>query len=79
MSAQWKTLAQVAEYLQLSEATIYKLKESGKIRGYRVGRNLRFDLSEVDADIKKGGLVARERTRTGNASKLKSEESTINR
>ena len=54
MVTQWKTLAQVAEHLQLPEATVYKLKERGQIRGYRVGRSLRFDLEEVDADIKKG-------------------------
>ena len=63
MSTEWKTVTQVAEHLQLPEATVYKLKERGKIRGYRVGRSLRFDLNEVDADIKKGEMHANERAK----------------
>jgi excisionase family DNA binding protein len=51
--ADWMTLKQVAKYLKTSPSTVYKLKARGKIRGYRVGRNLRFDRAEVDADIKK--------------------------
>jgi putative molybdopterin biosynthesis protein len=51
--AKWMTLAEVAEYLSTSPSTVYKLKARGKLRGYRVGRNLRFDRDEVDADIKK--------------------------
>jgi putative molybdopterin biosynthesis protein len=50
--AKWMTLAEVARYLRTSPSTVYKLKARGKIRGYRVGRNLRFDRDEVDADIK---------------------------
>ena len=50
--AKWMTLAEIARYLRTSPSTVYKLKARGKIRGYRVGRNLRFDQDEVDADIK---------------------------
>jgi excisionase family DNA binding protein len=51
----WKTLDEIAEHLKASASTVYKLKQRGVIRGYRVGRNLRFDLEEVDLDIKKSG------------------------
>jgi excisionase family DNA binding protein len=50
---QWMTLHEVAAYLSISPSTVYKLKARGKIRGYRVGRNLRFDRAEVDADVKR--------------------------
>jgi excisionase family DNA binding protein len=51
--AKWMTLREVARYLRTSPSTVYKLKARGKLRGYRVGRNLRFDRDEVDADVKK--------------------------
>jgi excisionase family DNA binding protein len=51
--AKWMTLEEVSEYLSTSPSTVYKLKARGKLRGYRVGRNLRFDRDEVDADVKK--------------------------
>lgn len=50
---QWMTLHEVAAYLSISPSTVYKLKARGRIRGYRVGRNLRFDRAEVDADVKR--------------------------
>jgi putative molybdopterin biosynthesis protein len=50
--AKWMTLVEVARYLQISLSTAYKLKARGKLRGYRVGRSLRFDRDEVDADVK---------------------------
>ena len=51
--AEWMTLRDVADYLSIPPSTVYKLKARGKIRGYRVGRNLRFDRVEVDADVKR--------------------------
>jgi len=51
--AKWMTLVDVAKYLRTSPSTVYKLKARGKLRGYRVGRNLRFDRDEVDTDIKR--------------------------
>jgi excisionase family DNA binding protein len=50
--AKWMTLAEVATYLSTSRSTVYKLKARGRIRGYRVGRSLRFDRDELDMDIK---------------------------
>lgn len=48
----WLTVTEIAKHLRTSASTIYKLKERGEIRGYRVGRQILFDPDEVDADIK---------------------------
>ena len=50
----WLTIEEIARHLRTTPSTVYKLKERGQIRGYRVGRQLLFDADEVDADIKSG-------------------------
>jgi excisionase family DNA binding protein len=42
------TIAQVAEYLQLSEMTTYKLVQEGKIPGFKIGRHWRIKRSDLD-------------------------------
>jgi excisionase family DNA binding protein len=46
------TVEEIARHLRTSSSTVYKLKERGEIRGYRVGRQILFDPDEVDEDIK---------------------------
>lgn len=48
----WLTVEELARHLRTVPSTIYKLKQRGQIRGYRVGRQILFDVDEVDADIK---------------------------
>ncbi len=51
------TIAQVAEYLQLSEMTTYKLVQEGKLPGFKIGRHWRIkrdDLDEFIEKLKKG-------------------------
>jgi excisionase family DNA binding protein len=44
------SLSQLCEHLQVSAQTIYDLRSQGRgPRGFRVGRELRFRISEVDA------------------------------
>lgn len=43
------TIAEVAEYLRLGEATIYRLAQEGKIPGIKVGRSWRFKKGIIDA------------------------------
>jgi len=42
------TTQEVAEYLRLSEATIYKLAQSGEIPAVKVGRTWRFKRELID-------------------------------
>jgi len=52
----WLTLEQIAEYLQMSTSSIYKMAQKGKIPAYKVGRQWRFRKEEIDRWIEKGKL-----------------------
>jgi len=45
----WLTLEQIAEYLQMSTSSIYKMAQTGKITAYKVGRQWRFKKKEIDS------------------------------
>ncbi|WP_117161486.1 helix-turn-helix domain-containing protein [Paraliobacillus sp. X-1268] len=47
------TIAQVAEYLQLSEMTTYKLVQEGKLPGFKIGRHWRIKRDDLDDFIEK--------------------------
>ncbi|MCX7822722.1 MAG: helix-turn-helix domain-containing protein [Syntrophobacterales bacterium] len=44
----WLTLEQIAEYLQMSTSSIYKMAQAGKIPTYKVGRQWRFKKEVID-------------------------------
>lgn len=48
MSDEVLNIKQLAERLQLSERTIYRLAKTGEIPGFRVGKAWRFPLAQVD-------------------------------
>lgn len=52
----WLTLEQIAEYLQMSTSSIYKMAQKGKIPAYKVGRQWRFKKEEIDRWIEEGKL-----------------------
>ena len=52
----WLTLEQIAEYLQMSTSSIYKMAQKGKIPAYKVGRQWRFKKEEIDKWIEEGKL-----------------------
>ncbi|EZH64270.1 DNA-binding protein (plasmid) [Bacillaceae bacterium JMAK1] len=57
MEREIMTVAQVAEYLQLSQVTTYKLVQEGKIPAFKIGNNWRVkkeDLSEHIEKLKRG-------------------------
>ncbi|MEQ6389942.1 helix-turn-helix domain-containing protein [Bacillaceae bacterium S4-13-58] len=57
MEREIMTISQVAEYLQLSEMTTYKLVQEGKLPGFKIGRHWRVkkdDLLEYIEKLKKG-------------------------
>jgi excisionase family DNA binding protein len=50
----WRTSAEVAKYLAISEATLQRWISERKMPVHRVGRTLRFKLSEIDAWVRAG-------------------------
>jgi excisionase family DNA binding protein len=56
------TVDQVAAYLKLSEATIYRMAKTGRIPAKRIGRSWRFSKELIDEWFrggKLGGATAR--------------------
>jgi len=47
------TIAQVAELLQLSDKTIYRLAQQGEIPAFKVGGSWRFRASDIDQWVAK--------------------------
>jgi excisionase family DNA binding protein len=48
------TIAETAEYLPVSPATVRRLIADGELTGYRMGRSrrtVRVDLNEIDAQL----------------------------
>jgi DNA binding domain, excisionase family len=46
------TIKQVAEYLKVTERTIYRLAAAKKIPAFKVGGTWRFSLGDIDSWIK---------------------------
>jgi len=42
------TLKEVAEYLKLSELSLYRLLHKGKIPGFKIGQQWRFTKNTID-------------------------------
>lgn len=49
------------ETLRLSERTIFRLIKNGELRGFKVGREWRFEQSDVDEFIQRQRKKAEER------------------
>ncbi|WP_174733201.1 helix-turn-helix domain-containing protein [Mesobacillus harenae] len=57
MEKEIMTVSQVAEYLQLSEMSTYKLVQEGKIPAFKIGRHWRVkkeDITEFIEKLKRG-------------------------
>jgi excisionase family DNA binding protein len=46
------TAKEIAQYLKLTESTIYKLASTGELPGFRIGKSWRFDMDEILKRIK---------------------------
>ena len=46
------TTKELAEYLKLTEVTIYKYVNEGKIPGFKIGSRWRFDKDQIDDLLK---------------------------
>ena len=42
------TAKELADYLKLTEVTIYKYANEGKIPGFKIGNRWRFDKEQID-------------------------------
>jgi excisionase family DNA binding protein len=56
-SSEIMTVQEVAEYLRLAEATVYKLAQSGEIPALKVGRAWRFKRELIDEWFKQQASV----------------------
>ncbi len=54
------TTKELAEYLKLTQVTIYKYANEGKIPGFKVGSRWRFDLDQIDELLKGNSYAFRE-------------------
>lgn len=43
------TISDLAEYLQVSKSSLYKLAQQGRVPGQKVGKHWRFHKSTIDA------------------------------
>jgi len=46
------TVKELSEYLRLTEVTIWKYAQAGKLPGFKIGRCWRFYKSTIDAALK---------------------------
>lgn len=58
---EWKTLEELAAYLKVSRAYLYKAAQGGKIPAVKVGRGWRFDREAIDTWLQKGATKEPER------------------
>lgn len=61
------TLRQLSSYLQITESTLYKLVESGRVPGRKVGRQWRFHRDVIDRWLSER---AQDKRRHGRAQRL---------
>lgn len=53
MPGELLTIKQVEDRLKLSERTIFRLIKSGELNGFKVGREWRFEESDIDDYIRR--------------------------
>jgi excisionase family DNA binding protein len=46
------TIREIADYLRLSKVTVYKMTRQGKIPALKIGKQWRYDKSEIDSWVK---------------------------
>ena len=48
MPAKVLTVSELAVYLHVHRATIYRLLKKGELRGFKIGKGWRFNVEEID-------------------------------
>jgi len=46
------TIREIADYLRLSKVTVYKMTRQGKIPALKIGKQWRYNKSEIDSWVK---------------------------
>ena len=57
----WLTVEQIADHLQVSKETIYRWLDKARIPAHRIGRQWRFQATEVDEWVRQGGAIENHR------------------
>ena len=70
----WVSIAEVAAHLQVTKESIYRWVASKGFPAHRVGRLLRFRLSEVDDWVQKSGRSDSETRRSRNTTKRETDK-----
>lgn len=66
------TIPELADYLKISQSTLYKLAQEGKVPGQKVGKHWRFHRDAIDEWLKRfGPLSSSTRARTSSAQDLR--------
>lgn len=68
----WVGVDEVAIHLRVAKDSVYRWVESRDLPAHRVGRLLRFKLSEVDAWVEAGGGEGEAQIAAGRTSRTKS-------
>lgn len=53
----WMSVDEIAKYLGISKESVYKWLEKRKMPAHRIGKLWKFQPSEVDEWVKKGGAT----------------------
>lgn len=54
------TISDLAEYLQVSKSSLYKLVQQGKVPGQKVGKHWRFSRASIDKWLAEGHSPAKD-------------------
>lgn len=71
LEERWVRVDKVAAHLGVVKDSVYRWVESKELPAHRVGRLLRFKLSEVDAWVEAGGGEGKPRTEPRRTSRTK--------
>ena len=53
------TAKEVADFLKLTDSTVYNLATEGKLPAFRIGNSWRFDMDQIMQEIKEAKTVGK--------------------
>lgn len=67
------TIDELAEYLQVSKSSLYKLAQDGRVPGQKVGKHWRFHRERIDEWLKHGAMPEQKPRGSGTGQEERSE------